>query len=296
MASKWTCQFVNSDGSTEGAEATPSVTVGQVLTLNCQGPEVVMDVSKLRVVPVSQPEFTLKLLKSDFQNTKAQFQFASYRVGEHKNVVLAVTDDKNFFESDPLSWTVKTVIDPQNPEAMKPFGAYGPWKISWPLWYFLVLVLLIAAVSYAVYRSVQAYLKKKKLKKDVEEYRKKHNPFDQFQKELRALHRFVDRATGEVPTETLKEWLKDTRNSSLIYLKMEFGVETMSQSPRKIVRAIKKKYPRAPESRLNDLYLYLVELQQMRSKDFTRQDVDQILNWAQKTSDQVNHDELGRKR
>lgn len=287
MASKWSCQF---------AEDVNAVTVGQVMTLACDGEGVTLDPATTRLVAVSQPEHTVKLIKAEIENTKAQIQFVSYRVGEHKDVSLVLTDDKNFLEANPVSWTVKSVIDPQNPEAMKPFDSYGPWRISWPIWYFVVLAILIVAIGFSLYRSVQIYLKNKKLKADVEEYRRKHIPFDQLQKDLRAQQRSISRATAETAQEQLKKWLMDLQRSSLLYIKMEFATETEGLSPRKIVRKLRKKYPKASEARLNDLFLYLTELQNMSSKTLSPDDLDQALNWAQKTSDHVSEYEFGVKR
>ncbi len=285
---------MNDDGTPAGAQVSSPVTVGQVMALQCEGEAVALDPAQVRVVAVSQPQFTISLLSSEVQANRVRLQITSYRVGEHKDVTLVVTDDKNFFETEGVSWTVASVIDPQNPEAMKPFGSFGPWHLSWPLWYFVVVAAILLAVGFGVYRWIQFLLNKKRLKKEVEDYRKKHVPFDQFQKELRSLSREIGRVPQDTSQSQFQSWLTSVEQHTLTYLKMEFSIETKGASARSVVGSIKKRYRGAHESRLNDLFLFLSELQNMKSKVLAQADLEQALTWAQNISDRANEDEFGR--
>jgi hypothetical protein len=259
-------------------------TVGQEFALHCQGAPPAFDVAQLKVEALNQAEYTVRLLKYEAKGDSVEAVLTSYRVGEFKDVELLFTDGAHMAKTKPLSWQVKSVIDPQNPKAAEPFGPFGPWKISWPWWYFLILILMLAALVLAAVRTYRLARRKLELRRRIEEYRRKFNPFDQFQKALRRLDRELQK-----PGAQAQGVFDELRRESLLYFMMEFGLDTEKSSARKIVRKLRALAPKARDSIFADLALFLAEFQ--KKGDAT--EVEKMIDWAGRISEKFDRESLG---
>ncbi len=285
MSDTLTCKF-NEVGSQIPETLNTALTVGTEFMLHCDGTVPSFDTTSLKAEALNQAEHTIKLLKFEAKQNAADITLTSYRVGEFKDVQLLFTDGKQMIRTNPVTWKVQSVIDPQNPEAAQPFGPFGPWKISWPWWYFLVVVLVVAVVVLACLKAWRAARRKIEVRKKIADYRQKFNPFDQFQKTLRRLDREVQRiTTTNTPVQKLIEELSA---ASLTYLMMEFEADVEGKSPRGVARALKRKSPKARENVLNDLVLYLSEFKRGKAED-----IEKMLDWAGRISEKVDRESFG---
>lgn len=280
------CQFTE-----EGAQIPTSLnaplTVGQEVVLSCTGEFPQFNTERIKAEALNQAEHTIKLLKYEPQGEKTFLTLTSYRVGEFQDVQILLADGSLVTRTNPLSFKVQSVIDPQNPEAAKPFGPFGPWTISWPWWYFLILVLAILLAALTGVKVWKASKRKLEIRKKINEYRQKFNPFDQFQKTLRRLDR--DHQTNLAKNAPSEKIFEELQAASLTYLMMEFELDVERRTPRWILRKLKKKAPRAKPASLNDLGLYLGEF--LKSKDTV--DIDRMIDWAGRISEKVDRESFG---
>jgi hypothetical protein len=280
------CQF-NEEGAQIPTSLNAPLTVGKEVLLTCTGEFPKFNVERLKAEALNQPEHTLKLLKYEPQGENTVLTLTSYRVGEFQDVQVLLADGTLVARTNPLSFKVESVVDPQNPEAGKPFGPFGPWTISWPWWYFLILILIIAITALAGLKVWKASKRKLEIRKKINEYRQKFNPFDQFQKTLRRLDReYQANLVKNVPSEKLFDELQA---ASLTYLMMEFEMDVERKTPRWILKRLKKKAPKAKASALNDLGLYLNEF--LKNKNSA--DVDRMIDWAGRISEKVDRESFG---
>ncbi len=279
------CKFSEEGSQLPSALNTPT-TVGAQMMLACEGAAPPFDVSKLKLEAVNQEEHTVKLLKYEPKGETTFVTFTSYRVGEHQNVQLFLSDGKESARTNPVSWTVETVIDRNNEKGNEPFGPFGPWAISWPWWYFLIVAILLAAAVFAAIRTWKASKRKLEIRKRISEYRQKFIPFDQFQKTLRRLDRENQRTQNAAPEKIFEE----LRQASLTYLMMEFEIDLEKRSPGWIVRKLRRKSVKTKESTFNDLALFLTEFQKKGSHD---KEIEKLIEWAGRISERVDRESFG---
>jgi hypothetical protein len=281
MADVLNCRF-NQEGSGISTTLGPPVTVGSEISLLCDGTIQHFDAAKLKAEALNQPEYSIHLLRAESRDGTTLLTLTSYRVGEFKDAQIVLTDGTQIVKTNPLSWTVKSVIDPKNPQAAQPFGPFGPWKMAWPWWYFLILALVLVAAIGASVKTWRVSRRRLEVRRRIGEYRQKFNPFDQFQKTLRRL----DRSVAGTPAAGLVEEL---RSASLTYLMMEFEIDVEGRSPRWIVRRLKKRARKARDGALNDLALFLNEFR----KGEGSADIEKMIDWAGRLSEKISREGLG---
>jgi len=281
------CQF-GEEGSQFASALSSPVTVGTKMQLICDGQAPQFEVSKLKAEALNQPEHSIKLLEYQTKDQKTYLTVTSYRVADYQGVQLLLTDGTALARTSSLSWKVQSVIDPNNPEAGKPFGPFGPWTMTWPWWFFLILILIIVASVYSVYRVWKISKRKLEIRKKINEYRNKFNPFDQYQKELRRLDRNFQK--NLLVSSSNDYILNELQTASLTYLMMEFELDLERRSPKWIVRRLRRLAgTRAKESVFNDLALFLNELEDKNKSS----DIEKMIEWAGRMSEKVSRENFG---
>jgi len=283
----WKCEFIK--GAERGPVLNSPLTVGEIFGLSCNGESAKLNGEKIRITEAGKEKtYTLKILKvNSLSESSGEFEVTTYQPGEHKNVSFVLSDGSGVVKLEPLGLNVRSVIPPGPPP--EPFGPFGPWKMSWPLWWWLVLavaLILVALISWRKYRQVS---KRRKLRLEVEEYRKRHSPFDEFQKELRQMQRKLERGAGN-PVEMLQNLQRDFK----LFLTRTLVVPATDLQDRGLRREIWKRHRRTFKKEVHqELARFLTELKRADRPDISAGDVAQLVAWAQNLSETVDEAATG---
>lgn len=278
----WACDL--STGGETGRAINSQLTVGQVLAMKCTGAELAFDATKLKLSEPGKPKtYALKILRvKSLQPTGGEFDVTTYEVGEHKDTQLILTDGTREARLEPITYNVRSVIPQgQQPE---PFGPFGPWQMSWPLWWWLVLVGALVLFGLLIWRRGRKIAKQRKLRLEVEEYCKRHFPFDEFQRELRQMDRKLERGQGN-PREMVQAMAKSFR----LFLMRTLVIPAHELGDRALRQEVWKRHKNSFKKEVHqELTKFITEIRRADRPDIAAADVAQLVEWAQKLSEHID--------
>jgi hypothetical protein len=310
-APQWSCELSHPTNK--------EITVGEKITLNCQGDYIEPLLSDETVIsfdgieklvesyngkPVgketdlsAQYKYSLKILKvNNSEYEKAQFTVVSYKAGSF-NTPFFLQSNNQKIEVKALEWQIKSVIEDPKEKMIPPFG---PFKMSYPLALWLGLSLVLLLLLYYFYRVIYRRYERKIVIEKVKGSTRNSNsstspssPYHQFHREARYLKRHysvsetLKKKNNLLPINYLHELDEVFKN----YLMREFLVPADKWSLSLILKDIKKRHRRV--FRLNAIELKKVWLEferlAKRQDDLTWEDLDLLYSMTAESVDKVNH-------
>jgi hypothetical protein len=272
---QWNCNLSKSS----------ELTVGELLTLSCDGPTDGIDKDSLQLkdAQLSDEVPALSLLQiKNFESNKAEFIVTSYRTGEHKSNEVVFYDGKNKIDVTGVEWKLNSVIkqDPANPP--QAFGSFPMASISYPVWFWILLVVvLISAIGLP-------YLQYKKIrnrKRDFDDLRNLEialNPLDAFFKSTRRMEKALE--IGHVsPRGFVDQVDKDLR----IYLSRSLQLPAHLWKINVILKEIKRKHPRLYRDHGVEIKKYFSEFTKLKG-EVQKKDGIYLMELAQKLTEAVD--------
>ncbi|NJL24903.1 MAG: hypothetical protein HC902_06840 [Calothrix sp. SM1_5_4] len=195
----WSCEFAEASG--QGASRLSDLTVGAKFELKCHGDLAVDwaggDERPVRVAFAKEDEnYSLVVLKAEsLAPREARLLVTSYKAGKHAPEWVRVLQGDKGFEFGKPQWEIKSVLKPG--EQVQPYGPFGPWTLSLPLWLILLAVAVVTVLVYAVVRRVRRHHQRKRLLEELGRHRTALSPLHQFYRDSRTLRRRVDGAKDE---------------------------------------------------------------------------------------------------
>lgn len=163
------------------------ITVGEHLILSCSGSESPpIELAKAVFKLQEAQKYTLKVLHSSGTENDFNIDFTIYAPGDYKISDLILTDGISELPLSGPAVKVESVLQPSEggkpPEA---FGSILPIGIHTPLYYYLMLTLLILLIAgYSAYR-VRRSIYYKKLKEKLTKHSSPLEPDTQFYRSIR---------------------------------------------------------------------------------------------------------------
>lgn len=235
----WNCRV-------EGAPKSESWTVGEVFGLHCEGPSAEFYSTELTFKEEGKTGYELRVLEVVKQSENSlDLKATSYVPAVHQFQKLAIVDQKVVVvKVEPFTLPLKSVIT--NPE-QKPFGPIMAMKMSYPMWIWIVLALiLIGGAFFGLFR----INRKAQMRKVIEEL-KQHNTalgaFNQFNKDVRTLGRQYIFGDEKSWNENKKQrYLESLDEVFRMYLLREFYVPALDWNSSLVLKTIsiqdKKRY------------------------------------------------------
>ena len=170
-------------------EKPDELTVGQSFLMHCDSSVSALQNPELRLDPADT--YKLRILKSN--SAAGDFVVTSLSAGQHQIKAAQLVDASQSVVLSDLQFTVKSVLDPKEPQK-EPYGPRGPMliKISPLVWAILAVLVLGTAVSlfWGFYRSFQ----KRKLLRLYQTHWGPTEPMAQLSLEVRRLKKKMEMA------------------------------------------------------------------------------------------------------
>lgn len=280
---QWKCNL-------EGADA---LTVGDVFSLSCFGPPTQIDQQKIGLRRPKEFPYLLKILKVDeLTQTTFKAQATTYTASEKPYDVAGygITDGQKTIEFVPFRLTVKSVITQENNPENKPFPAYGPVPLSYPLWIWIALAVVGIALVALFFRFFRLGRQRRAFLQELKDRSSALSPYHQFQKELRQIARTL-------PLSHQEEWqppvaqkaIESLDSSYRWFLAREFKVPAHQWSANLVHREVKKIDRKLFKKAQKQLEISDRELRRAR-KNFSivsLQDFQQLLEIVRKAADLI---------
>ncbi|MES2963706.1 MAG: hypothetical protein V4760_07425 [Bdellovibrionota bacterium] len=273
------------------------ITVGTKLVMLCEGEPATLVKESLRIENREDMKYALRLLEvKSLDETKAELVVTSWMAGEIEVPNSVLTDGKLRVGIGDQKLTVATVIDPQsNPEG-KPFGPFAPFALPWPIWLWLVVALIAALISLALWIPVRRSMKRKKLLTMLEKNAIALSPFNHFNKELRRLTRLVPTSASQPWHEgDARTFFRELDAAFRWFLARELVISAVEGSPSKILAEVKRANPDVHSMNRKDLRLVLDELEKTQNGRPAIEDATQLAELCRTLSDRIAKSKEGRR-
>jgi len=284
----WTCDLAALTGKDAGDMA--ALTVGSRFGMNCHGDIAVSWDSSKPHIAFAKPEenYTLYILKVVRQDPNdAQYEVTSYKPGDHVpeyiRVLQGAPGSERGFEVSHPKWTVKSVLKPN--EQNTPYGSFGPWKLSLPLWFVILVCVILAAAIFFVVRKVRKYQQRRRMLEDLERHRTAIPPLHQFYRDARLLSRRMH--TAKDPAD-LKKLGEDLNREFRLFVLRQFKIPAFDWSNRSILRDLKQRHRKVYRASGIPLRKTLRELDHLKARtEVTSKDFDQMYRMSLDTAEKL---------
>lgn len=287
---QWSCQI----------QAPQELTVGQKLSMSCNGASIALQKSALHLVlPKAQP-FALKILEvSELTDTHAQFVVTAWMAGEIKLENPLLTDGEHVIGLGAVQLNVKSVITKENNPESKPFSPYAPMTLPWPLFLWLIIGFLLAGFVCGLALLVRRYVLQRRFKKWQAEHASALSPLSQMNKELRMLGRELPSASDALEKEAAVKFVAELSRSLRWYLARELSCSSAlnastAGSSAAILREIQRTHQSLASEVARSLKIALDEIakaeQQLRETkavSMKAADAHQLLEMVRTVGDQI---------
>lgn len=231
------------------------LTVGEHLNLSCSGSNgAPFDVAKAAFKLPEAQKYILKVLQSSGTENNFTIDFTIYAPGDYKISDLILTDGTSEVQLSGPAVKVESVIQP-SADGKPPvaFGSILPIGIQTPLYYYLLLTLLILVIAgYSVYR-FRRNIYYKKLKEKLSKHSSPLDPDTQFYRSIRLAEKV------DYPLEQVEEAFR-------LYNLRAYQLPMFDLTNDRISRYFRRNFPQHKMTRqnLNKILSEFEELQKQR--------------------------------
>lgn len=263
------------------------VTVGEKLTLECSGPQVLgFDSSRFQVlVPDAQNgQYMLKILEiKSADDRHIQAVVTTYIPAKYEaDGTFILTDGKQNVQLNNVKLQTQSVIQQNQQPPPQPFGPFPPWVLSLPFWFYFAIataiILPIATVIYLIYQRRE----RKKLFDTLKKMRTARLPFDEFHREIR----IIEKKYGIEP-EDMKGYVSELEKTFRLYLIRELIVPALQKSDGTVFREIKKSHKEIWKHCGSDLKRMLLEFKAAQKGNVSLTDCRQLYSMSIQVSEKI---------
>ncbi len=286
----WNCEFFPLKG--DGTAALDSLTVGARFGWKCHGDiAVAWDGQK----PVGlafkdkEQDYTLAILKTVRQDPNdVQYEVTAYKPGDHKPEFIRVLQGQGTaaeigFEAVKPAWTVKSVLNPNQPP--QPYGALGPWSLAIPLWFMVTVALVLAAIAYMIFRVVRKSTQRRRMLEELARHRTALLPLHQFFRDARNLRRRLQRAKE---IEELKKISDDLDREFRLYILRQFQIPALDWTNQDILRDLRRRHRKTHRAASEPLKRTLRELMKLKARgSVDAKDLEQMYTMSLETAEKL---------
>ncbi len=260
----WKCDF----NAADGGHPLNNLTVGSIFKLKCHG-DIPVDWDKSAVSVVfpnkKEGEFTLVVLKADkLESTDAELTVTGYKAGQFKPEYIRLAQGKNasgVIEIAKPAWEIRTVL--KQGEQPQPYPPFGPWGVGLPLWFMLVIGLLVGLITLFTVRFVRRRMQRQRMLTNLATHKTALSPVNQFYKDARQLRKRLNNAkTGEEIKDVAIQLDREFR----LFVLRQFLVPALDWSDRAIVDDIRKRHRKIFETSGDSLRKALRELTRIKAR------------------------------
>lgn len=277
----WTCEFQPDQGQLD------NLTVGSKFKLSCHGDiEVAWKEGPVTATfPTEDAAYTLYVLQNQkLEARSAELIVTAYKAGQHAPEYVRIVQGENGFEFVKPKWDVKSVLKPN--EQPKPYPPFGPWSLSLPLWFYIVVGAVLITVAYLVTRKVRRYNQRTKMLAELQRHKTALSPLHQFYRDSRNIRRKLNNVKQ---AEELSEITGELNREFRLYVLRQFEIPTLDWTDREIVRDLKRRHRKIYYRVREPLRKTLRELGRLAAqKQVLFKDVEQMQRMSLETVEKID--------
>jgi hypothetical protein len=274
------CKVVSSPNSVQ----LDQLSVGSDFNLNCEGLLPSDFGANLNFeFKEASDKYKLQVLEVQSKNAGGvQLLVTSYVPGDHKFDQLILSDGAHRFAVPELSWKVNSVLKKEEKPEVRPPS--GPFLAAYPVWIWWsvgVLVALMAAIIFKVFRRRMQKNKliARALQGDLSQ--KADTPYIEFNRSYRSVIR-------ELPRRSPKESFKILDQAFRMFLLRRLLIPSFDWTTKEILRDIRKYHRRVYDECGGTLQKLLNEFEELKNAELSLSDVEQMMSSALNVVDKID--------
>ena len=232
------------------------ITVGQHLFLKCDGIwDQSFEFNKAQIKTSEEQKYTIKVLQAG-ANKKSGFDldFVLYSAGDYQFQEFIITDGVREINLGPQKFQVASVITPpEDGKPPEPYGSVLPLSLTWPTYYFISFLILLALLLLALILKLRRRARYKKLIDGLKKYNSTVSPDLQIYKSIRVAEK------SNYPIADLEKHFR-------LYVLRVFQVPMFDLNNKQIVRFFKKRKAMHKKERLS-VQKFLDEFEELHKKN-----------------------------
>lgn len=287
----WNCEFAPSSES--GGANLDALTVGARFLMKCHGDIAVSwgsgAVPKL-VFAKPEDEYSLSLLKVIRQEpTAVEYEVTAYKAGEHAPEYVRVLADVGSaeargFEFTSPRWKVASVLKPQQPP--QPVPPFGPWDLSLPLWFVILVGVVVLLVVAMIVRTVRRFNQRRRMLEELGRHKTALQPLHQFYRDARHLRRRLHDA--KQPSD-LTAISTDLNREFRLYVLRRYQIPTLDWSNAAILAELRRRHRATYDQSGESLKRTLRELTKIVDRtNLAPHDVEQVHRMSLDTAERMD--------
>lgn len=271
-------------------------TVGTPFLLSCQG-EFEGKITELPSFQFGEEQnpFLIHPLKVRASSEEhLDLVVTSYVVGDHQGITpFVMVSGANVYQAEGVSFTVASVLTEESPPEGYP--PYGPFSVSYPLWLWLSIALVILSIIFVLSRSFRLRRQKRELIEKVlgQNYDTSNlnevirtgarHAYQDFNKEMRVLQKRIEAGRESDPNLLFR----DIQNTFDLYLVKRFLVPVRDWSVKAILKDIKKNHKKIHQTHARPMAFLLREIKKARGRRVDSSDCEQMFKKIRKLVDGI---------
>lgn len=300
---QWSCQLkefragVDRPGSTTPTE----LTVGKKFWLVCEGPPLPPAVSsqttlrreQMRLVLPKQSPYALKILDvAQLGEASAELVATSWQAAEINLENPILTDGERSIGLGKIALQVQSVITQENNPEQKPYAAWTPAAMSWPLMIWLMIGLLVGLLLAGFTLAGRKVFQRRRFLIKLKAQPIVATPFVYFNKELRAIVKRLPSVANETWVDQAREILTELDRAFRWYLAREFKAAVIDVDHGEIAKELARVAPEMARIHERELRLAVQEISKglLQPDRLTPNDVLQVVELTRTLSDLVERD------
>lgn len=273
-------------------EAGGELTVGRVFYIICDGDVPSLEPhAELRLDPGN--EYKLKVLSLEAKG-QLKLKVTSYVPGDHQLKALQLVDANHSVVLGDLNFTVKSVINPQEPPPEKPFGPMGPIEFGMPIWYWVLWATAILTILISLFARFRSLRLKKNQVLELEKQLQGQTPYHYFRGVVRRMtrtHLFLTDERMTADPKQIVELIFEMENAYRVFLGTQFQLPALNWKDNKIATTVTKDLSGETQKKMHSAVLAnLKEFSQAKlesKRAVVTQDAIQIFNQMKSNVDEL---------
>lgn len=288
---KWSCRLFDVDENQKSLDLPPSqLTVGKLLSLDCEGQPVDWGSGSLRLVKSQEQKYDLQLLKVMQQtDTQLRLLVTSWKSGDILFQDLHIRSDASEVSLGEVRFQVASVLKSDATQEQKPFGPWGAISLPLPQYLWLAIAFLAFVLLAVCGFVVRKRTLRRRFLMELEKHAIVGTAYNQFNKVLRSISRQYFTKQSLWNSERALTCLADIERGMRWYLARELMLPVHRGSAKALMKQMNSAYPKIIKLVGKDINLAFVEFAQATTtkKNISIQDATQLIELCRKIADTV---------
>lgn len=222
------------------------LSVGREFYLICQGEWPKLEFDNSRLILADSDKYKVKLISSEYKSSnEVALKLVSYTAGDVQIQNLQIAASGQVISLGNVKFQVASVLPPEPKEKIEPFGPMGFEPLSWPIWYWVSLIITILLIAFVITKKIQRWFQRKKLIDELAVHDSSLSALSQLHQTMRKIVRDKKLYVGaEHDVISLKLIISDLKAAFQLFVTREVLIPVKDWPMKEVIKSLKRNHPK----------------------------------------------------